>query len=61
VTIVDPEAAELAELQQLVRERCRGVFFCSSQRTSTAWRTGSSGARRADEKVWMYEAKIIAR
>ena len=40
--------------------RRRGCSSGSST-TSTAWPTGSSGRPRADEKVWMYEAKIVAR
>ena len=62
VTIVDPKGA---------RGRLRGAAAAPATRlpgsssgsstTSTAWPAPWSGRRAPDEKVWMYEARIVAR
>jgi peptide/nickel transport system substrate-binding protein len=62
VTIVDPKgrAAGYAELQKLLRDEAPWVFLWQQHdlygvANSVEW------TPRADEKVWMYDAKVVAR
>ncbi|HUF90950.1 MAG TPA: ABC transporter substrate-binding protein, partial [Candidatus Limnocylindria bacterium] len=62
ITIVDPKgrAAAYADLQQVLREEAPWVFLWQQHDLY-----GVAGhvewTPRADEKVWMYDAKVIAR
>ena len=62
VIVVDAKAraAAYAELQKLVRDEAPWVFLWQ-QHDLYGVATAVDWAPRADEKVWMYEAKIVAR
>jgi peptide/nickel transport system substrate-binding protein len=62
VTLVDAKAraAGYAELQQVVREEAPWVFLWQ-QHDLYGVANHIEWTPRADEKVWMYEAKIVAR
>ena len=62
VTLVDPKArtAAYAELQKLIHEEAPWVFLWQQHDLYGVAQT-VEWTPRADEKVWMYEAKIVAR
>lgn len=62
VTVVDPKKRleAWAELQQMVREEVPWVFLWQ-QHDLYGVANWIEWAPRADEKVWMYEAKVVAR
>jgi peptide/nickel transport system substrate-binding protein len=62
VTVMDPRAraAAYAELQKLVRDEAPWVFLWQ-QHDLYGVANHIDWSPRADEKVWMYEAKIVAR
>ena len=61
VTIVDPKKRleAWAELQQMVRDEVPWVFLWQ-QRDLHGVASWIEWSPRADEKVWMYEAKVAA-
>jgi peptide/nickel transport system substrate-binding protein len=62
ITVVDPKgrAAAYADLQQVLREEAPWVFLWQ-QHDLYGVATHVEWTPRADEKVWMYDAKVIAR
>ena len=62
ITIVDPKgrAAAYADLQQVLREEAPWVFLWQ-QHDLYGVASHVEWTPRADEKVWMYDAKVIAR
>jgi peptide/nickel transport system substrate-binding protein len=62
ITVVDPKgrAAAYADLQQTLREEAPWVFLWQ-QHDLYGVATHVEWTPRADEKVWMYDAKVIAR
>jgi peptide/nickel transport system substrate-binding protein len=62
VTIVDPKgrAAAYAELQQMLRDEAPWVFLWQQHDLYGVANT-VEWSPRPDEKVWMYEARIVAR
>ena len=62
VTIVDPKgrAAAYAELQKLVRDEAPWVFLWQ-QHDLYGVANHVDWTPRADEKMWMYEAKVVAK
>ena len=62
ITVVDPKAraAAYADLQQVLREEAPWVFLWQ-QHDLYGVATHVEWTPRADEKVWMYDAKVVAR
>jgi peptide/nickel transport system substrate-binding protein len=62
ITVVDPKgrAAAYADLQQVLREEAPWVFLWQ-QHDLYGVASHVEWTPRADEKVWMYDAKVIAR
>ncbi|MBM3217835.1 MAG: hypothetical protein FJZ38_03995 [Candidatus Rokubacteria bacterium] len=62
VTLIDPKARAdaYAELQKLIRDEAAWVFLWQ-QHDLYGVASHIEWSPRADEKVWMYEAKVVAR